>query len=60
MELLADLTTGALRFRPGPITGRPTCTLDLAHAAARTLLLGTGAQRTSLFEDGGLRLDPQR
>lgn len=56
-ELLADLDTGGLRVRRRHADGRPTCVLELRHAAARKLLFGTGAERTALFEDGQVLLE---
>ncbi|GAA2346252.1 serine hydrolase domain-containing protein [Streptomyces violaceusniger] len=57
LVMLADLTTGALRFRAGPPPERPTLAFTLPYSDATTLLFGRQDQRTRLFEPGGLRLE---
>ncbi|MFC4472810.1 serine hydrolase domain-containing protein [Streptomyces xiangluensis] len=57
LSMLADLTTGGLRFRAGPAGERPTLSFTLTHVDATTLLFGGQAERTRLFEYDGLRLE---
>ncbi|MFD7118109.1 serine hydrolase domain-containing protein [Streptomyces sp. NPDC059922] len=57
LDILMDLTTGALRFAAGHSAVRPTLAFTLTHADAGTLLFGDQTRRTRLFEHGGLRLE---